>query len=158
MTRLTLTLALLLVSASVFPAAAAEQKKETKVAPVTVKTNKNGDVTLAAAKQLAEKQFNMYDGNKDGNFDMRDYMVPFNALAKSKKIDTNKDSADQKAIKESFSRMDDDSNGKVSKAEFLKDAELRHKAMDANGDGAVSAKEIESLQKKLIEAHKKATK
>lgn len=160
MTRLTLMIAMLLMSASMLShsAFAAEQKKETKVAPVGVKANKNGDVTLAAAKQLAEKQFSMYDGNNDGNFDMKDYLVPFNALGKAKKIDMSKNSVDQKAIKDSFARMDDDKSGMISKAEFLKDAEMRHKMMDANHDGVVSAKEIEALQKKLIDAHNKAKK
>jgi hypothetical protein len=158
--QLTRTIAMLaLIAAISSPAAnAAEQKKDAKAPPAAMKSDKDGNITLAAARELADKQFAMYDGNNDGNFDMKDYMVPFTALGKAKKIDMKKDSVDQKAIKESFARMDADKNGMVSRAEFKKDAELRHKMMDGNGDGVVSMNEIEALQKKLVAAHNKAKK
>lgn len=161
MTRLPLTLSLALIAAFTLPhhaQAAEEKKKDVKIAPIAVETDKNGNITLAAAKGLAEKQFEMYDQDKNGSFEKKDYMVPFQALAKAKKINLSKGSIDQKAIDESYVRMDTDKDGKISRAEFLADAELRHKMMDANHDGVVTPKEVEDLQKKLKVAHNQAKK
>lgn len=138
------------------PVHAAEKKPVTKVAPVSIDADKDGNISLKEAQGLAAKQFALYDRNKDGNVDMKEYRVPFDALAKAKKFDAKKKQQDEAVIKESFERIDNDKNGKISKAEFMSDADLRHKTMDANGDGLVSEKEIADLQKKIESAHRAA--
>lgn len=136
------------------PVAAAEKKDAPKSAPV--KVDAKGNITKEASRDFALKQFRLFDRDKDGSFTMADYRVPFDAVAKARK-DKNSP-ADEKAIKDSFTRMDNDNNGKISKEEYLHDADLRFAAMDADKNGVVSPKEIEDLQKKMIAAHKKAAK
>lgn len=137
-------------------AQATEKKPVTKVAPVSIDANKDGNISLKEAQGLAAKQFSLYDRNKDGSVDMKEYRVPFDALAKAKKFDAKKKQQDEVVIKESFARMDNDKNQKISKAEFMSDADLRHKTMDADGDGLVTEKEIAALQKKIESAHRAA--
>lgn len=150
-------LAVALISVMTAGAAhATEKKPATKVAPISIDANKDGSISLKEAQGLAVKQFTLYDRNKDGNVDMSEYRVPFDALAKAKKFDAKKKQQDEIVIKESFARMDNDNNKKISKAEFMSDADLRHKTMDANGDGLVTEKEIQELQKKIESAHRDA--
>ncbi len=156
MNKLNLTAFILIALMGASPAYAEDAAPSKKVAPVVVKTDKEGNITQEAAKALAEKQFGLYDRDRDGSFDMKDYRGPFEVLAKQKKINLKAGSADEKAITESFARMDKNKDGKVGKPEFLKDAEIRHKAMDANNDGVVSPKEVDTLKKKIEAAHKKA--
>ncbi len=137
-------------------AQATEKKPVTKVAPVSIDANKDGNISLKEAQGLAAKQFSLYDRNKDRSVDMKEYRVPFDALAKAKKFDAKKKQQDEVVIKESFARMDNDKNQKISKAEFMSDADLRHKTMDADGDGLVTEKEIAALQKKIESAHRAA--
>lgn len=136
---------------------AVEKKPQSaKEAPAPIKTDKSGNVSMQASRDFATKQFSLFDSDKDGNFTMKEYRVPFDAVAKARKEKNS--AADEKAIKDSFTRMDNDQDGKISKVEYLSDADLRFKAMDANKDGLVSPQEVAALQKKLIDAHKKATK
>ena len=152
MKYLFLTFAALSVVSAFAPAIAAD-----KAAPAApIKTDQSGNVSLQASRDFATKQFALFDTDKDGSFTMKEYRVPFDAVATARK---EKNSAqDEKAIKDSFTRMDNDQNGKISKVEYLSDADLRFKAMDADKNGLVSPQEVASLQKKLLEAHKKATK
>ena len=135
---------------------ATEKKPVAKIAPVSIDANNDGNISLKEAQALAAKQFSLYDRNKDGSVDMKEYRVPFDALAKAKKFDAKKKQQDEIVIKESFTRIDSDKNGKISKAEFMNDSYLRHKTLDANGDGQVTPKEIEDLQKKIETAHREA--
>lgn len=134
---------------------AEEKKPAAKVTGVQIDTDGDKAISAQESKVFAEKQFSLYDRDKDGSFDMKAYRIPFDALAKAKKLDPKNKANDEKAIAESFARMDGNKDSKISKEEFLKDAELRHKTMDGNGDGKVTPAEMVALQKKIKSAHEK---
>lgn len=124
--------------------------------PAYAANTKSPNFSLQQAKDLAARQFTVYDQDKSGSVDMKEYRVPFDALTKAKKINPDANSIDQKAINESFARMDKNKDSGISKDEFMADAELRHKTMDTNKDGVVTPQELAELQKKIQDAHKKA--
>ena len=151
----TLLIACLALSFAVTPALAAE-KKPVKVQPLNIDTDKDGKISLPEAEALAKKQFSLYDQNKNGELDEKEYRVPMDAVAKVKKFDAKKKAMEDKVVKESFARIDLDDNGKISKSEFIKDASVRQEIMDVDKDGFVTSKEIDEIQAKIKAAQKKA--
>lgn len=148
-----LALAVLAVS----PTYAADKKPAAaKPQPVNIDTNKDGKISLSEAEALATDQFALYDADKDGKMSLAEYRKPLDMVAKMKKFNAAKKAEEEKVIKSSFTRMDNDSNGSISKDEFLSDAKLRHQTMDLDKDGFVTGKEVEQLQQKIVDAHKKA--
>jgi hypothetical protein len=151
----TLLIALLALSFQMSPASAAE-KKPVKVQPLNIDANKDGKISLSEAETLAEKQFALYDRNKNGEIDEKEYRAPMDVIAKAKKFDAKKKAMEDKVIKESLGRIDLDDNGQISKDEFIKDAAVRQKIMDLNHDGFVTPEEVDELQAKIKAAQKKA--
>lgn len=148
-----LALAVLAVS----PTYAADKKPAAaKPQPVNIDTNKDGKISLSEAEALATDQFALYDADKDGKMSLAEYRKPLDMVAKMKKFNAAKKAEEEKVIKSSFTRMDNDSNVSISKDEFLSDAKLRHQTMDLDKDGFVTGKEVEQLQQKIVDAHKKA--
>lgn len=148
-----LALAVLAVS----PTYAADKKPAAaKPQPVNIDTNKDGKISLSEAEALATDQFALYDADKDSKMSLAEYRKPLDMVAKMKKFNAAKKAEEEKVIKSSFTRMDNDSDGSISKDEFLSDAKLRHQTMDLDKDGFVTGKEVEQLQQKIVDAHKKA--
>jgi hypothetical protein len=150
-----LLIAFLALSFAVSPALAAE-KKRVAVQPLNIDADKDGKISLPEAEALAEKQFSLYDRNKNGEIDEKEYRAPMDAIAKAKKFDAKKKAMEDKVVKESLARIDLDDNGQISKTEFIKDAAVRQKIMDLNNDGFVTPKEVDELQAKIKAAQKKA--
>ena len=153
-----LLIAILALSFQISPASAAEkaEKKQVTVQPLNIDANKDGKISLSEAEALAEKQFGLYDRNKDGEIDEKEYRAPMDVIAKAKKFDAKKKAMENKVVKESLSRIDLDDNGQISKDEFIKDAAVRQKIMDLDNDGFVTPKEVDELQAKIKAAQKKA--
>ncbi len=133
------------------------KKPDTKVSDqVEFDADKDGKISLSEAKKLAEGQFALYDADKNGSMSVEEYRKPLDVISKVKKFSAAQKKAEENVVKESFKRMDNNADGGISKAEFLSDADLRHKTMDLDKDGFVTPKEVEELQKKIAAAHKDA--
>lgn len=132
------------------PAQAQAQAKPTKkVTTPEIDQDKNGKVSLAESQKYAEKEFTVYDRNKDLAISLNEFQAPLEIIAKVKKYTPAQKTEQAKFISYGYTRMDGDKSGTVTKAEFMKDAERRHSAMDQNKDGEVTPDEVKSLQAKL---------
>ncbi len=151
----TFLVSLLLSTLLISPAHAAEKKAAAPQGP-TIDLDKDGKISLSEAQALADKQFALYDADKNGSMSLAEYRKPLDEVAKMRKLTAAQKSGEEKVINASFTRMDNDSNGQISKAEFQSDARLRHSAMDMNKDGFVTPQEVEELQKKIMAAQKAA--
>jgi Ca2+-binding EF-hand superfamily protein len=66
--------------------------------------------------------------------------------------DGNRAERMQQKMQEHMKAADTNNDGKISKAEFLQQAEVRFKKMDSNGDGGITKEELEAMRKKFHKA------
>ncbi len=102
--------------------------------------NEDGQVTLAEAAERRGDVFVTFDANEDGFLDAEEYVLFDEARANDMEGqgDHGRGAMKRAADGMLLERNDIDGDGKVSRDEFLTQAEAWIVSMDSNGDGVVT--------------------
>jgi len=98
--------------------------------------NDDGEVSAEEAASAADEVFSVMDADDDGMLTVEEYMAV--RMGPQRGWNTERQKAMQEQKKARFGELDTDSDGSVSKAEFMDGAKAHHEAADSDGDGTVT--------------------
>lgn len=124
--------------------------------------NKDGKITVAEAKKVADERFSLFDMNKDGAVTKEEAKAAWEKkraemqqkrAARGADPSKGKHSEDEKKARHHrpgkhgdrfFAHLDTNNDGKITRAEAEKFETDRFNAVDANKDGAITRDEIKA--------------
>jgi len=101
-----------------------------------IDANDDGYVSAEEAASEADEVFTAMDSDDDGLLTKEEYMAV--RMGPQRGFNPDRQAAMQTRKEARFAEMDIDSDGKVSKAEFLDAAKAHHAAADMDKDGKVT--------------------
>lgn len=108
----------------------------------SIDANSDGVISRAEMRENAEGVFAAMDTNSDGALTMQEYMAVRMGPQLGRNPARMEARQNEKAAR--FQPMDENRDGKVDRAEFLRGAEARFVSADRNRDGVVTPTEFRS--------------